>query len=70
MKSTRPPLFWKCWSEPTVIVTCVHWYLRFFLSLREVKELMAERGLSAHHTSVWRWTQAYGQRFIGVCRAK
>src|SRR5499427_2002797 len=60
MKSTRPPLFWKRWFEPTVIVTCVRWYLRFSLSLREVKELMAERGLSVHHTSVWRWTQAYG----------
>src|SRR5215472_3493533 len=60
MKSTRPPLFWKRWFEPTVIVTCVRWYLRFSLSLRDVKELMAERGLSVHHTSVWRWTQAYG----------
>src|SRR5215472_12641721 len=60
MKSTRPPLFWKRWFEPSVIVTCVRWYLRFSLSLRDVKELMAERGLSVHHTSVWRWTQAYG----------
>src|SRR5262249_26984388 len=60
MKSTRPPLFWKRWFEPSVIVTCVRWYLRFSLSLRDVKELMAERGLSVHRTSVWRWTQAYG----------
>src|SRR5215472_11500846 len=60
MKSTRPTPFWKRWFEPTGIVTCVRWYLRFSLSLRDVKELMAERGLSVHHTSVWRWTQAYG----------
>src|SRR5215468_1680082 len=60
MKPTRPPLFWKRWFEPTVIVTFVRWYLRFSLSLRDVKELMAERGLSVHHTSVWRWTQASG----------
>src|SRR5215470_9308272 len=58
MKPTQPPLFWKRWFEPTVIVTCVRWYLRFSLSLRDVKELMAERGLSVPHTSVWRWTQA------------
>src|SRR6516225_10155206 len=60
MQSTRPPLFWKRWFEPTVIVTCVRWYLRFSLSLRDVKELMGERGLSVDHTSIWRWTQAYG----------
>src|SRR5215469_4244301 len=65
MNSTRPPLFWKRWFEPTMIVTCVRWYLRFSLSLRDVKELMAERGLSVHHTSVWRWTQAYGPE---ICR--
>ena len=43
-----------------MIVTCVRWYLRFSLSLRDIKELMGERGLSVDHTSVWRWTQAYG----------
>ena len=65
MKSCRPPLFHKRWFEPTVIVTCVRWYLRFSLSLRDVKELMAERGLSVDHTSVWRWTQAYGPEIYG-----
>jgi hypothetical protein len=30
------------------------------VSLRDVKELMAERGLSVDHTSIWRWAQAYG----------
>ena len=44
MKSCRPPLFWKRKFEPTVIVTCVRWYLRFCLSLRDLEELMAERG--------------------------
>ena len=42
-----------------VIVTCVRWYLRFSLSLRDVEELMAERGVSVDHTTVWRWTQRY-----------
>ena len=59
MTSCRPPLFHKRWFEPTVIVTCVRFYLRFSLSLRDVKELMAERGLAIDHTSIWRWTQAY-----------
>lgn len=33
--------------------------LRFCLSLRDVEELMAERGLSVDHTTIWRWVQAY-----------
>ena len=56
----RLPLFRKRWSEPTVIVTCVRWYLRFSLSLRDLEELMAERGLKVDHTTIWRWTQTYG----------
>ena len=43
MRSCRPPLFWKRKFEPEVIVTCVRWYLRFCLSLRDLEELMAER---------------------------
>jgi transposase-like protein len=59
MTSCRSPLFHKRWFDPTVIVTCVRFYLRLSLSLRDVKELMAERGLAGDHTSIWRWTQAY-----------
>ena len=74
MTSCRPPLFHKRWFEPTVIVTCVRFYLRFSLSLRDVKELMAERGLAVDHTSIWRWTQAYGpevyRRLQGAVKRK
>ena len=38
----------------------VRWYLRYSLSLRDVEELFAERGLEADHTTVWRWVQRYG----------
>jgi IS6 family transposase len=30
-----------------------------FLSLRDVEELLIERGLGADHTTVWRWVQRY-----------
>ena len=33
-----------------VIILCVRWYLRFKLSLRDLAEMMAERGLSLAHT--------------------
>src|SRR5215469_16971326 len=59
MKFCRPPVFRNRQFKPTVIVTCVRWYLRFSLSLRDLEELMAERGLSVDHTTVWRWVQAY-----------
>jgi transposase-like protein len=53
-------LFWKRKFEPQVIVTCVRWYLRLCLILRDLEEIMAERGLAVDHTSIWRWVQAYG----------
>ena len=56
----RPKLFRNRRFEPSIIVTCVRWYFRFSLSLRDLEELMAERGLSVDHTTIWRWTQAYG----------
>src|SRR5713226_1363608 len=59
MGSCRAPLFRKRQFAAEIIVTCVRWYLRFSLSLRDVEELMAERGLSVDHTTVWRWTQTY-----------
>jgi hypothetical protein len=59
MSFGRPALFRKRQFEPAVIVTCVRWYLRFSLSLRDVEELMAERNLSVDHTTVWRWVQVY-----------
>ena len=35
----------------------VGWYLRFSLSYRDVEELLAERGLSVDHVTVWRSVQ-------------
>src|SRR6201995_2208917 len=69
-----PRLFRKRQFEPTVIVTCVRWYLRFSLSLRDLEGLMAERGLSVDHTTIWSWTKSYGpevyRRLGGEVRRK
>src|SRR5215472_8067885 len=64
MESCRPALFWKRKFEPHVIVTCVRWYCRFCLSLRDLEELMAERGLAVDHTTIWRWAQRYGPEVL------
>ncbi|HEX6673745.1 MAG TPA: IS6 family transposase [Actinomycetes bacterium] len=44
---------------PEVIVLAVRWHLRFALSYRDVEELLAERGVEADHTAVYRWVQRF-----------
>jgi transposase-like protein len=56
---TRPAIFKWLQSEPALILCAVRWYLRYSLSLRNVEELLEERGLGADHTTVWRWVQRY-----------
>jgi hypothetical protein len=50
MKRSRPAIFRGRHFEPEIIATCVRWYLRFSLSLRNVEEMMAERGLMVDPT--------------------
>ena len=45
--------------EDVTIILCVRWYLRYSLSYRDLEEMMAERGLSVDHVSIWRWVQRY-----------
>src|ERR1700752_791028 len=59
MKQERPALFRGRHFEDAVIVLCVRWYLRYPLSYRDLEELMAERGLSVDHVTIWRWVQRY-----------
>ena len=59
MRQERPALFRGRHFEDVVIVLCVRWYLRYSLSYRDLEEMMAERGLSVHHVTVWRWVQRY-----------
>jgi IS6 family transposase len=37
----------------------VRWYLRFALSYRDIEELLAERGIEADHTTIYRWVQRF-----------
>jgi transposase-like protein len=47
-----------------VIILCVRWYLRYKLSLRDLVEMMAERGLLLAHTTILRWVQRYAPEFV------
>jgi len=41
--------------EQSVISLCVRWYLSYGLSLRDLKEIMAERGIGVDHSTIHRW---------------
>jgi putative transposase len=45
--------------DQSVILLCVRWYLAYSLSLRDLEEMMAERGISVDHATVHRWTVHY-----------
>ena len=45
--------------EDVIIILCVRWYLRYSLSYRDLKEMMAERGVAVDHVTIWRWVQHY-----------
>ena len=38
-----------------VMLVCVRWYAAYPLSLRQLEEMMAERGVSVDHATVHRW---------------
>jgi transposase-like protein len=57
---TRPAIFKWRQTESGLILCAVRWYLRYSLSLRDVEELLEERGLNVDHITVWRWVQYYG----------
>ena len=51
-----------------IIILCVRWYLRYKLSLRDLVEMMAERGLQLAHTTIMRWVQRYVPEFENYMR--
>ena len=51
-----------------VISVAVRWYLRYGLSYRDVEELLAERGITVDHVTVYRWVQRFTPEFIEAAR--
>ena len=45
--------------DRSVILLCVRWYLAYGLSLRNLEEMMAERGVGVDHATIHRWTVHY-----------
>src|SRR4051794_38968014 len=66
----RPKLFKYRHFEPEIILLCLRWYLRYSLSYRDLEEMMAERGLSVAHTTIYRWVQHFAPVLRNVYEGK
>jgi transposase-like protein len=50
--------------DRSIILLCVRWYLAYSLSLRDLEEMMAERGISVDHATIHRWTVHFAQPLL------
>jgi transposase-like protein len=50
--------------DRSVILLCVRWYLAYSLSLRNLEEMMAERGISVDHATIHRWIVRYSPNLL------
>jgi transposase-like protein len=50
--------------DRSVILLCVRWYLAYNLSLRNLEEMMAERGIGVDHATVHRWVVRYSPELL------
>ena len=55
---SESPFKWRHFQDE-IIIQCVHWYLRYSLSYRDLEAMMAERGLRVDHSTIARWVRAY-----------
>jgi transposase-like protein len=49
---------------PEVIILALRWYLRYGLSYRVVEELLAERGITVDHVTIYRGVQPFTPELI------
>ncbi|GBR55038.1 putative transposase [Neokomagataea thailandica NBRC 106555] len=46
-------------SRGEVILWAVRWYCRYGISYRDLETMLAERGVSVDHSTIYRWVQRY-----------
>lgn len=49
--------------QKDIILVAVGYYFRFSLSYRDIVEILRDRGLTVHHTTIMRWVHHYGPLF-------
>jgi transposase-like protein len=50
--------------DRSVILLCARWYLAYNLSLRNLEEMMAERGIKVDHATIHRWIIRYSPELL------
>jgi len=56
---------------PSALINCAVWlYFRFPLSLRDVEDLLAERGIDVSFQTVSEWVAKFGCKFAHEIRRK
>ena len=56
---------------PAVVISqAVRWYFRFQLSLRDIEELLFERGVVVSYETIRRWVLKFGQIYVGSLRRR
>jgi putative transposase len=53
-----------------VMLTCVRWYVAYPLSLRDIEEMMAERGVFVDHATIHRWALTIVPASVTVFRGR
>ncbi|NSW39283.1 IS6 family transposase [Bacillus sp. Xin1] len=53
-----------------IILVAVGYYCRFSLSYRDVSEILRERGVSVHPTTIMRWVHEYGNLIYQIWKKK
>ncbi|AOM14308.1 IS6 family transposase [Bacillus thuringiensis] len=53
-----------------IILIAVGYYCRFSLSYRDVSEILKERGVSVHPTTIMRWVREYGNLIYQIWKKK
>src|SRR5699024_5587004 len=53
-----------------VITVAVGYYLRYALSYRDISEILRERGVNVHHSTVYRWDQEYAPILYQIWKKK
>ncbi|BCH21694.1 IS6 family transposase [Mesorhizobium sp. L-8-3] len=50
--------------DQSVILLCIRWYLAYNLSLRDLEEMMGERGVVVDHSTVNRWVRRFSPMLL------
>ena len=65
----KPPCPFRCFnSSPEIIRLVVMMYVKYPLSLRNVEDLLAERGIDICHETVRFWWNRFGPLFAAEIR--